>query len=151
MLVLIGVGFSIGNHLGGKFADLSLDKTLIGFLLLLIVMMLLFPILATTAIGAALALMIWGAAAFAVVPPLQMRVMSVAHDAPGLASSVNIGAFNLGNALGAIAGASVLNMGLSYSAVSFTGTGLSALALVLVLIQMKLAANKALDDYQTCS
>ncbi len=151
MLVLIGVGFSIGNHLGGKFADLSLDKTLIGFLLLLIVMMLLFPILATTATGAALALVIWGAAAFAVVPPLQMRVMSVAHDAPGLASSVNIGAFNLGNALGAIAGASVLNMGLSYSAVSFTGAGLSALALVLVLIQMKLAANKALDDYQTCS
>ena len=151
MLVLIGIGFSVGNHLGGKFADLSLDKTLIGFLLLLIVMMLLFPILATTAIGAALALMIWGAAAFAVVPPLQMRVMSVAHDAPGLASSVNIGAFNLGNALGAIAGASVLNMGLSYTAVSFTGAGLSALALVLVLIQMKLAANKALDDYQTCS
>ena len=147
----MGVGFSIGNHLGGKFADLSLDKTLIGFLLLLIVMMLLFPILATTATGAALALVIWGAAAFAVVPPLQMRVMSVAHDAPGLASSVNIGAFNLGNALGAIAGASVLNMGLSYSAVSFTGAGLSALALVLVLIQMKLAANKALDDYQTCS
>ena len=114
-------------------------------------MMLLFPILATTALGAALALMIWGGAAFAVVPPLQMRVMSVAHDAPGLASSVNIGAFSLGNALGAIAGASVLNMGLSYTAVSFTGAGLSALALVLVLIQMKLAANKALDDYQTCS
>ena len=150
MLVLIGVGFSIGNHLGGKFADFFLDKTLIGFLLLLIVMMLLFPILATTTIGAALALIIWGAAAFAVVPPLQMRVMSVAHDAPGLASSVNIGAFNLGNALGAIAGASVLNMGLSYTAVSFAGAGLSALALVLVLIQMKLASNKALD-YQPCS
>ncbi len=26
MLVLIGIGFSIGNHLGGKFADLSLRK-----------------------------------------------------------------------------------------------------------------------------
>ncbi len=31
MLVLIGVGFSIGNHLGGRFADLSINKTLIGF------------------------------------------------------------------------------------------------------------------------
>ncbi|EXA64885.1 inner membrane transport protein ydhP [Acinetobacter baumannii 348935] len=138
MLVLIGVGFSIGNHLGGKFADLSLDKTLIGFLILLMLMMLLFPILASTALGAGLALIIWGAAAFAVVPPLQMRVMSVAYDAPGLASSVNIGAFNLENALGAIAGASVLNLGLSYSAVSFAGAGLSAVALLLVFIQMKL-------------
>lgn len=150
MLVLIGVGFSIGNHLGGKFADLSLDKTLIGFLILLMLMMLLFPILASTALGAGLALIIWGATAFAVVPPLQMRVMSVAYDAPGLASSVNIGAFNLGNALGAIAGASVLNLGLSYSAVSFTGAGLSAVALLLVLIQMKLVPQQDITAQQ-CS
>lgn len=148
MLVLIGVGFSIGNHLGGKFADLSLDKTLIGFLILLMLMMLLFPILASTALGAGLALIIWGAAAFAVVPPLQMRVMSVAYDAPGLASSVNIGAFNLGNALGAIAGASVLNLGLSYSAVSFAGAGLSAVALLLVLIQMKLVPQQDMTTQQ---
>ncbi len=150
MLVLIGVGFSIGNHLGGKFADLSLDKTLIGFLILLMLMMLLFPILASTALGAGLALIIWGAAAFAVVPSLQMRVMSVAYDAPGLASSVNIGAFNLGNALGAIAGASVLNLRLSYSAVSFTGARLSAVALLLVVIQMKLAPQQDITAQQ-CS
>lgn len=139
MLVLIGVGFSIGNHFGGKFADLSLTKTLTGFLLLLMTMMLLFPILAQTKLGAALALVVWGAAAFAVVPPLQMRVMAVAHEAPGLASSVNIGAFNLGNAVGAAAGGAVLSMGMSYAAVSITGAILTALALVLVLIQMKMS------------
>ena len=138
MLVLIGIGFSIGNQLGGKFADLSLTKTLTTFLVLLMVMMLLFPILAKTQIGAALALLVWGAAAFAVVPPLQMRVMSVAHEAPGLASSVNIGAFNLGNAVGAAAGGAVLSMGMSYAAVSITGALLTALGLVLVLIQMKM-------------
>ncbi len=49
-------------------------------------------------------MIVWGAATFAVVPPLQMRVMRVAHEAPGLSSSVNIGAFNPGNALGAAAG-----------------------------------------------
>ena len=138
MLVLIGIGFSIGNHLGGKFADLSVTKTLIGFLLLLMTMMLLFPILAKTTIGAGIALIVWGAAAFAVVPPLQMRVMSVAHDAPGLASSVNIGAFNLGNALGAAAGGAVLSMGMSYTAVSITGAILTAFGLVLIFIQMKM-------------
>ena len=141
MLVLIGIGFSIGNHLGGKFADLSLTKTLTSFLLLLMVSMLLFPLLAQTQIGAALALIVWGAAAFAVVPPLQMRVMSVAHEAPGLASSVNIGAFNLGNALGATAGGAVLSMGMNYAAVSIAGAVLTALGLVLVFIQMKM--NKA--------
>lgn len=135
--------------MGGKFADLSLDKTLIGFLLLLMLMMLLFPVLATTAIGAGLALILWNSAAFAVVPPLQMQVISVAHNAPGLASSVNMGSFNLGNALGAIAGATVLNIGFSYTAVSFAGAGLSLVALLLVLIQIKLVAHKAVD-YQPC-
>ena len=139
MLVLIGIGFSIGNHLGGKFADLSVSKTLIGFLVVLMVMMLLFPILAKTTIGAAIALIIWGAAAFAVVPPLQIRVMSVAHEAPGLASSVNIGAFNLGNALGAAAGGAVLSMNMSYAMVSTTGAVLTAVGLVLVFIQMKMS------------
>ena len=141
MLVLVGIGFSIGNHLGGKFADRSLDQTLLGFLSLLSIMMLLFPLLAQTAIGAAIALTLWGAAAFAVVPPLQMRVMSVAHEATGLASSVNIGAFNLGNALGALAGASVLSFGLNYTAVAWIGALLSGLALLLVGLQKMLAVK----------
>jgi DHA1 family inner membrane transport protein len=100
MLVLIGVGFSLGNYLGGKFADRSVSGTLKGFLLLLMVIMLAIPLLAQTQLGAAISMVVWGAATFAVVPPLQMRVMRVAHEAPGLSSSVNIGAFNLGNALG---------------------------------------------------
>lgn len=137
MLVLIGIGFSIGNHLGGKFADLSLDKTLIGFFVLLIVSMLLFPLLAKNPLGAAVGLVIWGIATFALVPPLQMRVMSAAHDAPGLASSVNIGAFNLGNALGAVAGGAVLSMGWSYMAVTASGAVLSIVGLLLVFIQRK--------------
>lgn len=150
MLVLIGVGFSIGNHLGGRFADLSINKTLIGFLVLLIVMMVTFPILAQSQIGAAIALVIWGAATFALVPPLQMRVMSVAHEAPGLASSVNIGAFNLGNALGAAAGALVLDLGWGYSAVSFAGALLAGLGLLLVLFQIKRESSPA-QALQQCS
>ncbi|MBJ9702258.1 MFS transporter [Acinetobacter calcoaceticus] len=150
MLMLIGVGFSIGNHLGGRFADLSINKTLIGFLVLLIIMMVTFPILAQSQIGAAIALVIWGAATFALVPPLQMRVMSVAHEAPGLASSVNIGAFNLGNAVGAAAGALVLDLGWGYSAVSFAGALLAGLALLLVLFQIKRESSPA-QALQQCS
>jgi predicted MFS family arabinose efflux permease len=82
MLVLVGVGFSIGNYLGGKLADRSVTATLKGFLLLLIVIMAAIPWLARSEIGAAISMVIWGAATFAVVPPLQMRVMRVAHEAP---------------------------------------------------------------------
>ncbi|MGP2972126.1 MFS transporter [Serratia nematodiphila] len=133
MLVLIGVGFSIGNYLGGKFADRSESATLKGFLLLLVVIMLVIPFLARSEIGAAVSMVIWGAATFAVVPPLQMRVMRVASEAPGLSSSVNIGAFNLGNALGAAAGGAVVSAGLGYSFVPVMGAIIAGLALLLVL------------------
>ena len=55
------------------------------------VIMLAIPLLAQSQVGAAISMVVWGAATFAVVPPLQMRVMRVAHEAPGLSSSVNIG------------------------------------------------------------
>lgn len=150
MLVLIGVGFSIGNHIGGKLADRSIDKTLTGFFIALIVLMAVFPLLAQTQVGAAVGLVLWGAAAFAIVPSLQMRVMSVAHEASGLASSVNIGAFNLGNAVGAAAGGAVLSLGLSYTSVSMIGAALAAIGLLLVFIQIFLASRSKLN-YQHCT
>ncbi|HFK3155673.1 TPA: MFS transporter [Citrobacter sedlakii] len=137
MLVLIGVGFSIGNYFGGKLADRSVNGTLKGFLLLLMVIMLAIPFLAQNALGAAIAMVVWGAATFAVVPPLQMRVMRVAHEAPGLSSSVNIGAFNLGNALGAAAGGAVISGGLGYAFVPVMGAIVAGLALLLVFISAR--------------
>ncbi|MGJ7468585.1 MFS transporter [Kosakonia cowanii] len=142
MLVLIGVGFSIGNFLGGKLADRSVTGTLKGFLLLLIVIMLAIPLLARSEIGAAIAMVVWGAATFAVVPPLQMRVMRVAHEAPGLSSSVNIGAFNLGNALGAAAGGAVISGGLGYSFVPVMGAIIAGLGLLLVLFSGRKSASR---------
>lgn len=142
MLVLIGVGFSIGNFLGGKLADRSVTGTLKGFLLLLIAIMLAIPLLARSEIGAAIAMVVWGAATFAVVPPLQMRVMRVAHEAPGLSSSVNIGAFNLGNALGAAAGGAVISGGLGYSFVPVMGAIIAGLGLLLVLFSGRNSATR---------
>ena len=142
MLVLVGVGFSIGNYLGGKLADRSVTATLKGFLLLLIVIMVAIPWLARSEIGAAISMVIWGAATFAVVPPLQMRVMRVAHEAPGLSSSVNIGAFNLGNALGAAAGGAVISGGLGYTVVPVTGAIIAGMALLLVLFSGRASAER---------
>ncbi|WP_092949121.1 MFS transporter [Roseateles sp. YR242] len=144
MLVLIGVGFTIGNTLGGKLADKSVDGALMGFLLLLAVVMIAFPWLSASKIGTAVALLVWGIAAFGVVPPVQMRVMRSATGAPGLASSVNIGAFNLGNALGAALGGVVLQAGLGYASVSIAGAALAAVGFVLVLAQSQQARRGVL-------
>lgn len=143
MLVLVGVGFSVGNYLGGKFADRSVNATLKGFLLLLMAIMLAIPLLARNEVGTALSMLVWGAATFAVVPPLQMRVMRVASEAPGLSSSVNIGAFNLGNALGAMAGAGAISAGLGYSFVPVMGAIIAGLALLVVMLSSRQPAREA--------
>lgn len=117
MLVLIGVGFTIGNVIGGRFADHSINGTLIASFGAMTVIMFAFPFVAVTHLGAVIMLLLWGIAFFAATPALQMRVMQAAHEAPGMASSVNIGAFNLGNALGAAAGGATLWLGLGYGAV----------------------------------
>jgi len=133
-LVIIGVGFTIGNGLGGKLADWSLDGSLKLFLGAIVVMMLALPFLLTSYAGAAIGLLLWGVATFAVVPPVQIRVMQAASEAPGLASSVNIGAFNLGNALGAAVGGVVISSGMDMPVVSYAGAALAALGLVVVFI-----------------
>ena len=132
-LVLTGVGFTIGNAVGGKLSDQSLNGSLIAFLAALAIIMLAVPLVGVTYLGAAAILLLWGAATFAIVPPVQIRVMQAAKEAPGLASSINIGAFNLGNALGAALGGAVISTGLGYSAVPVAGGLLAASALLLVL------------------
>ncbi len=101
-------------------------------LAILAVIMLSMPLVLGTHVGAALALLVWGVFTFAVVPPLQMRVMTAAAEAPGLASSINVGAFNLGNALGAALGGAVISLDLGYAAVPMAGGLLAASALLLV-------------------
>ncbi|QKZ04775.1 MFS transporter [Pseudomonas eucalypticola] len=132
MLVMIGIGFTLGNYLSGKLADRSLEGTLAGFLLLLAVLMLGMPMLLQGHTSATVLMLLWGIATFAVIPPLQMRVMQAAHEAPGLASSVNIGAFNLGNGLGAAVGGGVLALGMGYAWIAPAGGVLALLGLVLV-------------------
>lgn len=133
MLVLFGVGLTLGNMWGGKAADRSIDRTLIVSLSALILVLLAFAFLMRWPFPAAVSILIWGIASFAVVPPLQMRVMEAAKDAPNLASAVNIGAFNFGNAIGAAVGGAVINAGLGYPAISLAGAAMAGLGLLMVV------------------
>ncbi|WP_017905514.1 MFS transporter [Pseudomonas asplenii] len=134
MLVLFGVGLTLGNMWGGKAADRSIDRTLVVSLVVLIAVLLAFSVLVRWPLPAAVAILVWGVASFALVPPLQMRVMEAAKDAPNLASAVNIGAFNFGNAIGAALGGAVINAGLGYPAISLAGAAMAALGLLMVLV-----------------
>lgn len=132
MLVIYGLGLTAGNWLGGIFADKSIDRTLIVSLAGLAATLVIFAGAMFQPLAAAVTIFVWGIATFAIVPPLQMRVMEAASDAPNLASAVNIGAFNLGNAVGAAVGGGVIGLGLGYPAVSFAGAAMALGGLAIV-------------------
>lgn len=138
-LVIYGVGLTIGNALGGHFADRALTPTLIVVFVALVVLLVLFAWTMHSAAPAIATVFAWGVATFALVPSLQARVMSVASEAPNLASSINIGAFNLGNAVGAALGGGVISAGLGYGWVSVAGAGMAAAGLALVLFTRRCA------------
>jgi len=141
MLVTYGVGLTVGNWLGGRFADRSVDRTLIVTLALLTAILVGFAVLMPFKVPTAILIFLWGVASFALVPPLQVRVMHAAADAPNLASAMNIGAFNLGNAVGAALGGGVIAAGLGYPMVALAGAGASALGLIAVLISVRRRAT----------
>ena len=135
LLVVIGLGFTVGNYLGGKLSAKGIDRTLVIFFILLILSMILLPLISSHMLLTIITLFIWSVASFALVPPLQIKTMQIAHDAPGLVSSVNIGAFNLGNAIGAVIGGVALKY--SYNIVPLSAALVAIVGLLLVFSQFK--------------
>ncbi|KIA73611.1 arabinose efflux permease family protein [Arthrobacter sp. MWB30] len=141
LLVLFGGGLFVGNFLGGKAADKALDKSLIVILAGLVVVLVFFALTAASSIATLVSLALMGGFGFATVPGLQMRVMHFASTAPTLASGANIGAFNLGNALGAWLGGVTITAGLGYTSPIWAGAGITVAAL-LVMIAAAAAAKR---------
>ncbi|WP_419758376.1 MFS transporter [Acidisoma sp.] len=140
-LLLFGVGITLGNLAGGRAADWRLMASIVIMLCMLVVVQAAFTWTSHSAVPAVITIMIWGALAFGVCSPLQMRVVDQGRAAPGLASTLNQSAFNLGNALGASFGGVMVSAGVGYSRLPWFGSALSALALVLILYALWLEAR----------
>ncbi|WP_250302320.1 MFS transporter [Streptomyces sp. A 4/2] len=134
LLVLFGLGMVGGNLIGGRFADRALMPMLYVSLGGLALVLALFTLTAHDRIASAVTIFLIGGLGFATVPPLQKRVLDRAAGAPTLASALNIGAFNLGNALSAWLGGIVIAAGLGYTAPNWVGAVLAGSALVLALV-----------------
>ncbi len=122
---------TVGNIIGGKLADWKLMPTVIGTLAALVLVHSLFAEVSGSAVATIAVVFVWGVLTFVIVPPLQMRVVETADEAPNLAATLNQGAFNVGNACGAWIGGAALTWGVSYQNLPFVG---AALALVGLLI-----------------
>ena len=139
ILLTFGVGLSIGNVAGGRLADRGLGRALIGTLAALaLVLVGLAAVLSVKGLAVAFIFLL-GIAAFATVAPLQLRVLEAAGtEGRTLASSLNIAAFNLGNALGAWVGGLTIDNGLGLAALPLVAAAITAAGLLLALWSLHL-------------
>lgn len=119
ILLVYGVSVAVGNIWGGKLADdVGPVRALQIIFALLALVLLIFTFSASNPITAVLTVLVWGAFAFGNVPGLQVYVVQLAEkytpNAVDVASGLNIAAFNVGIALGSLAGGSIVeNMSLT--------------------------------------
>ncbi|MET0332038.1 MAG: MFS transporter [Dyella sp.] len=142
-LLLIGLGLTLGNLIGGKLADWRLGTTLAGVFACMALVAALFAWTSHTLLAAEITLFVWATACFAAVPALQVSVVRFGADAPNLVSTLNIGAFNVGNALGAWVGGSLLEHGVGLSQIPLASAALAALALLTTLVNFAGGSRQA--------
>ena len=136
LMVLFGLGLAVGNWLGGHFADRSLFGTLFVTLAAQAAVLLIFWLSVGSGAVASVSVFLMAAFGFATVSPIQKLVMDRASraGAPTMAASVNIGMFNLGNAIGAWVGGAAIAAGFGLSSPNWAGAILSLLALGLSFV-----------------
>jgi DHA1 family inner membrane transport protein len=138
ILLVFGGGLVAGNLLGGKLADRRLEATVLGSLVALAAVLGGMGLALHSHALAVVFAGLLGVTAFATVAPLQMWVLSKAQGAGAtLASSFNIAAFNLGNALGAWVGGVVIAHGAGLPAVTWTAMVLPLAALAVAAAAMR--------------
>ncbi|KIY18088.1 MFS transporter [Pseudomonas amygdali] len=140
-LLLIGLGLTAGNVIGGKMADRRVSSTLIAVFVSMAVISTALSWTSAALIPTEITLFLWAVAAFAAVPALQINVVTFGKAAPNLVSTLNIGAFNVGNALGAWVGGSVIAHGLGLTSVPLAAAMLAVLALLITLITFRQTGN----------
>lgn len=132
-LILFGGGFTIGGLLGGRLADWNQMRAMQGGFLAVALILVLFTVTSGGAVTAIVTMVLWGIASFAVVAPLQMRVIDKSYGAPNLASTLNHAGFNIGCASGAALGGIPISLGVAYADVPWVGAALALAAFATAL------------------
>ena len=132
LLLVYGVGATVGNLVGGWLADRSLMPSQLALLSSLAVLLVALWLFSGSALLTVVLVFVLGAVAFAVIPGMQIRVMTTASAAPTLALAVNASAYQVAAAFAGwlggvvIAGPGLRTIYLTAAATTVGGLALSA-------------------------
>ncbi|WP_369175007.1 MFS transporter [Streptomyces sp. R28] len=142
LLMVYGVGLVVGNLIGGRAADRDRDRALVLALLGLTITLVVFGLLADSAVASVILVFLMGLFGFAGVPGMITRVTDYAHGA-ALPAGANVSASNLGNALGAWLGGVAITEGLGYTAPLYVGAGIVLASVTVMAVAAHLAGSPA--------
>ena len=134
VLLASGVGAMLGVFIGGKVAGHRLMTALIAMLAMQAVVMAAMYVVAPYPVPMLLVVMVWGALNFSIGTAVQTRILRWTADAPNLASSLIPSGFNVGIAIAAFVGATMLNAGLPYRTLPLVGVAAMAVAVVAAVL-----------------
>jgi len=138
ILVLFGVGVTLGNYIGGRLADWRLAGSMMVITGCLAVSQLLLFVTSHNKITAVADVFLLGVFSFGMFPCLTINIMNKSKEALNLASTMNVSAIHISNATGAWLGGLIIDsrFGLSHlpifaSMITMGGLALMTLGLAL--------------------
>jgi MFS transporter, DHA1 family, inner membrane transport protein len=134
VLLLCGVGITAGNFIGGAMSDRNPNRFLVMSITAVFLSLICLYFAEPFVVPMVATLLAWGSLCFAAGTPLQARIVDQASAAPNLASTLNQGAFNLGNASGATLGGILLTAGFHYRQLPFASIVVTLCMLALALL-----------------
>lgn len=143
VLVLMGIGMTVGNLVGGHLADIDLRRTLLVGLVTLAGVLVLLALLAFWIVTLGLLVLVVGFVSAVLSPTIQTRLMDVAGDNQSIAAALNHSALNIGNSLGAFLGGIVIAVGWGFTAPAWTGAALAIIGLLIALLSFRSERHRA--------
>lgn len=143
VLIVMGVGMTIGNLFGGHFADIDLRRTLLGGLLALTAVLVLLALTASWIACLIVFVFAVGALGSLISPAVQTRLMDVAGDNQSIAAALNHSSLNIGNSLGAFLGGLVVSLGWGFTSPAWVGAGLAITGFAIAAVSYAVEDRRA--------
>ena len=134
ILLLFGLGATVGVLLSGRLADWRLDLSIGLIFATQAIIHLSFVLFASNTIAIYVLMFLLGCVGMAAVAPLKTFILNASRDAPSLASTLSSSSLNFGVAVGATICSAALAWGIGYAELPWLGVACSLAGLTVIAI-----------------
>ena len=137
ILLLFGLGATVGVLLSGRLADWRLDLSIGLIFATQALIHLSFVLFASNAVAIYVLMFLLGCVGMAAVAPLKTFILNASRDAPSLASTLSSSSLNFGVAVGATICSAALAWGIGYAELPWLGVACSLAGLAVIVFAVR--------------